>query len=71
LPTCVGLVPVLYEGPFSSAIVDLTIDSLRINGSRAVPGFMTPEGIVVFHAASSTMYKVTLEKDEVPKRKAA
>lgn len=69
LPSCVGLVPVLYEGPFSSDIVDATIEDLRVNGSKATPGFMKPEGIIIYHAAARSMFKVTLEKDEEPKGK--
>lgn len=40
---------------------------LRTQGSVAAPGFMRPEGVVIFHAASSTLFKVTLEGDEAPK----
>lgn len=71
LPPCVGLVPKLYEGPFSSGIVDSCLEMLRIAGSVAAPGFMKPEGIVVYHAAARSLFKVTLEKDEEPKGKAA
>ncbi len=71
LPACVSLVPVLYEGPFSSDIVDSVLEDLRVNGSKAAPGFMKPEGIIVYHAAARSMFKVTLEKDEEPKGKAA
>lgn len=60
-------VPVIYEGPFSTDVVENALDILRSLGSRAVPGFMKPEGIVVFHAASGTPFKVTLEGDEAPK----
>lgn len=67
LPLCVGLVPKLYEGPFSSEIVDSLIEDLRVNGSKAAPGFMKPEGIIVYHAAARSLFKVTLEKDEEPK----
>lgn len=67
LPPCVGLVPVLYEGPFGSDMVDLCISNLRFHGSVAAPGFMKPEGIIVYHAAARSMFKVTLEKDEAPK----
>lgn len=63
LPSCVSLVPVLYEGPFSSEIVDTMIAGLAKFGSKAAPGFMNPEGIVVYHAAARSMFKVTLEKD--------
>jgi hypothetical protein len=64
---CVSLVPVLYEGPFSSDIVDKVLEDLRVNGSKAAPGFMNPEGIIVFHAAAQALFKVTLEKDDQPK----
>lgn len=71
LPSCVSLVPVLYEGPFSSEIVDSCIEDLRSNGSKASLGFMKPEGIIVYHAAARSMFKVTLEKDDAPKGIAA
>lgn len=64
LPSCVGLVPVLYEGPFSSDVIDRILDELRVGGSKAAPGFMNPEGIIVYHAAARSLFKVTLEKDE-------
>lgn len=67
LPSCVSLVPVLYEGLFSSDIIDSTLEDLRLNGSKASPGFMKPEGIIVYHAAARSMFKVTLDKDEEPK----
>lgn len=62
-------VPVLYQGPFSTEVVDEIIHGLRLEGSSAAPGFMRPEGVVVYLPASGTMYKVTLENDEVPKGK--
>lgn len=71
LAPCVGLVPVLYAGPFSSDVVDQCIEDLRVNGSKASPGFMKPEGIVIYHAAARALFKVTLEKDEEPKSMAA
>lgn len=44
---------------------------LEIVGSVAVPGWMKPEGIVVFHEASGQLFKATLEGDEKPKGVAA
>ncbi len=70
IPTHCHVVPVLYAGAWSQEAIDATLESLRVNGSSAAPGFMKPEGIVVFHAASQSLYKVTLEKDEEPKGKA-
>lgn len=67
LPACVGLVPVLYEGVFSTEVVDRCIEDLRVNGSKAAPGFMKPEGIIIYHTAARSLFKVTVDKDEAPK----
>ena len=62
-----GIVPVLYAGLFSTEAVESAKNVLRKFGSSANPGFMNPEGIVVYHTASNSMFKSTLENDEVPK----
>ena len=69
LPACCGLVPVLYRGIFDTGEVDKAIEFLKVNGSQAVPGFMKPEGIVVFHTAAGIGFKKTIENDEKPKGK--
>ncbi len=66
-PEICGVVPTLYIGQFSQAAIQEALDDLRLHGSKAVPGFMNPEGIVVFMSASATMHKVLLENDELPK----
>lgn len=63
LPSCVSLVPTLYTGEFSDAAVQNCIDLLTRQGSVASPGFMQPEGVVVFHTASRTLHKVTIGND--------
>lgn len=73
-------VPVIHEGGWfvepagdfvantiKSWAPDVALDILRREGSIASPGFMRPEGIVVFHTASSALFKATLEDDEKPK----
>ncbi len=70
-PACCDVVPVLYHGKFSTAAVEDCIARLREFGSVAAPGFMKPEGIIVWHIAAQTRFKVTLEKDEEPKSRAA
>jgi hypothetical protein len=60
-------VPTLYQGPFGQFHIDAALDRLHTGGSLAAPGFMRPEGIIVFHSAAQTMFKVTLEGDESPK----
>lgn len=66
----VSTVPVLYQGPFSGWVVSRELDQLRWHGSVAAPGFMHPEGVVVFHSAAQQMFKVTLKGDEAPKSQA-
>jgi hypothetical protein len=66
-PAIFGVVPVLYRGPFDTAVIDGIIEKLRTEGSVAAPGFMDPEGIIVFHTAAGTMFKKTVLKDEKPK----
>jgi hypothetical protein len=66
-PACCSLVPVLYKGDFHSCAIDDAISELTYDGSLAAPGFMRPEGIVVYHFASRTSFKKTIEHDEQPK----
>jgi hypothetical protein len=66
-PACCGVVPVIYAGPMSVCAVNQCINDLRMKGSVAVPGYMNPEGIVVFHTAANVCFKATLEGDEKPK----
>lgn len=66
-PSCCGVVPVLYKGPFSTAVIDEVLGALEVIGSRAAPGFMDPEGIVIFHIQGGVLFKKTIKDDEVPK----
>lgn len=70
LPECIGLVPVLYRGPFDTSKFEECLELLKREGSFAVPGYQRPEGIVAFHVAGNVGFKRTIEKDEVPKSKA-
>lgn len=63
LPPCCGLVPTLYRGVFDSAAIEVVLAGLRANGSAAAPGFMFPEGVVVFHSAAGVVFKKTLDND--------
>lgn len=62
-----GLVPVLYQGPFSESQIRHLLAWLRQCGSAAAPGFMDPEGIIVHHSQSGQVYKVLLDNDHLPK----
>lgn len=66
-PMYCDLVPVLYEGVFSERAIEDVIDDLRMFGSKAAPGCLSPEGVIVYHTASNSLFKVTLEDDELPK----
>ena len=66
-PACCGVVPVLYTGVFDTTMISVALKELAEKGSVAAPGFMKPEGIVVWHEAARVLFKKTLEKDEQPK----
>lgn len=67
-----GVVPTLYEGGLIDehtgeiATRDV-MTRLNRDGSVAAPGFMNPEGIIVFHKAANSMFKVTCRDDAIPK----
>lgn len=67
LPACCGLVPVILRGDFDTSSVSTAIERLKTLGSVAAPGFMDPEGIVVFHTAGMVGFKKTIKDDETPK----
>lgn len=63
-----GLVPELARiNTLDSMAISEVLDGLRSNGSTAAPGFMRPEGVIVFLSASQQVYKVLLENDNQPK----
>lgn len=68
LPACCSLVPVLWRGEFNTETCDMVLKDLSINGSQAAPGFMQPEGIVVFHIAGNVGFKKTILNDNAPKK---
>ncbi|ROR95537.1 RNA ligase [Salana multivorans] len=63
-------VPILEVGTFGDGLVNGALTSLTLSGSSAAPGFDRPEGVVVFHAASRSTFKVLLENDAQPKGEA-
>jgi hypothetical protein len=62
-PKCCHVVPILYQGPFDTQKIDEVLDALEQDGSLAAPGYMNPEGIVVFHVAANICFKKTLGGD--------
>lgn len=67
LPACCHLVPILWQGFFTTAQSTIQLWELGKTGSHAAPGFMRPEGIVLFHVAGNVGFKMTLDNDGVPK----
>jgi hypothetical protein len=60
-PACCQVVPILARGEAIND--DDVMANLLANGSQMVPGFLNPEGIIVYHSASRQMYKRTFEQD--------
>lgn len=70
-PACCDVVPELWRGNFDELNLPMLLNRLATEGSQAAPGFMKPEGLVIFHVASGQLFKKTLEKDAEPKSRAA
>jgi hypothetical protein len=66
-PECCSVVPVIVKSDRVQHAIDDGIAYLSTYGSVAVPGYMDPEGIVIFHTASGHLYKKTCKDDEKPK----
>ena len=58
---------ILFDGVFDSKEIESCLESLSQDGSRAAPGFMDPEGIVIWHTAAQGGFKKTIKDDEKPK----
>jgi RNA ligase-like protein len=64
VPVC-HVVPVLLRwGSFDMTRIQEAYDYLRIYGSAAAPGFSNPEGVVVFHTARGSTFKLSDAKSE-------
>ena len=66
IPSCY-VVPVLGTFIFREEAVQEIMESLSFGGSFAAPGFMKPEGIVLYHTAGGYYFKKTIENDASPK----
>ncbi len=64
-----GVVPTLWKGSMNAAHIQLAIkmQELEEKGSVAAPGFMKPEGVVIYHTAGGYLFKKTFEKDDTGK----
>lgn len=55
------VVPVIYQGEFSTTMIDTVMQDLKENGSKMVPGFLNPEGVVAMHVAAGAVFKSTFD----------
>lgn len=67
LPSCCSVVPVLYEGDYTTHAIARVLCHLDYTGSIASPGYDKPEGIVIYHSASKVLSKMTFEHDATGK----
>ena len=63
IPACCHVVPTLYVGEFDSAEVNKAMMYLLSGGSHASPGFMAPEGVMVYMSSASQYFKVPFDKN--------
>jgi hypothetical protein len=63
-PKCCDVVPTLYVGKFDTTQIIAVASVLATQGSKIAPGFMKPEGVVVFHTKAGHLYKYTFEKND-------
>ncbi len=66
-PSCCGVVPTLWRGDFDTNEINRVMAELKTGGSVAAPGFMRPEGVVIYHAQANVLFKKTFDGDEAGK----
>ena len=62
-PECCYVVPTLYTGEFDSTEIDYVMHDLEIGGSVASPGFMKPEGVMIYHSAANHYFKAPFDTE--------
>lgn len=65
-PACCSVVPVIWRGTMEELNVPFLMATLAKHGSY-IADFPDPEGIVLHHVASGTLWKRTLKNDDTPK----
>ncbi len=63
-PGCCHVVPELWRGPMLEMNASTIGERLMTLGSVAAPGFMQPEGYVVFHTHGGVGFKYTFDKND-------
>ena len=64
IPKCCDLVPILWVGMMDTNMINFVLERLSHTGSVAAPGFMNPEGIVIYHSAGNVYFKKTIKDDD-------
>lgn len=67
IPSFLYTVPLIYQGSFDTRVINMAVAELKENGSKAAPGYMNPEGIVIYHTKGNVGFKVMCENDDIPK----
>ncbi len=64
-----SVVPTLWKGNMNEIYFRLEMELGRLEelGSAAAPGFMKPEGVVIFHTHGNFLLKKTFDKDDAGK----
>ena len=57
------MVPTLYTGEFDTAVINHLMYELQGKGSFASPGFMNPEGVMIYHSAANHYFKAPFDKN--------
>lgn len=67
-PSCCDVVPVLFEGDFTTENILETMSRLSMTGSIAAKiygvDFSQPEGVVIYHKHGGVLFKKTFKNDE-------
>jgi hypothetical protein len=70
-PACCECVPVLYAGEFTREKVNQVMAELAASGSIIQPGFMRPEGIIIYVPGARKLFKETFEHSDGKWKEAA
>lgn len=63
-PECCEVIPTLWTGPFDTEAIVGVANLLFMSGSKIVPGYTKPEGIVIYHTHAKHSFKYTFDKND-------
>jgi hypothetical protein len=63
LPYCFQPVPILFRKTAEYLDIPGIMAQLKETGSKAAPGFMKPEGIIIYFVQNGAIFKKTFDKD--------